>query len=156
MKVVNNYRKDYAPFRVYTPTTEAPFLNIRDRQREALPAEQLQQESEGDQFLTRLVKLIPAEIIAIYLAGYEMSKEFIGEWSFICLVLVLISRIWGTREAGKVQWLGVVVSAISFVVWIYAMGNYLFDWVILEKYSNFPSLAVLVWTFLVPFFYKGD
>ena len=111
----------------------------------------------GDPWLTRLVKLIPAEIIAVYLAGYELAGDFVGWWAFTCLVLVFVSRIWGTKEGDKpVQWFAVLVSAFSFIIWIYAMGDYFFSWRLSEDFTGIPSLVVLVWTFVIPYFYKGD
>jgi hypothetical protein len=108
----------------------------------------------GDEYLARLVKLIPSEVIAIYMAGLPLAKSWPGTWSFVCLILVLIARIFGTREPGKnVQWISVAVSFMSFIIWIYASGSFFFHWTLDQ---NIAALAVLVWTFLVPFFHKGD
>lgn len=111
---------------------------------------------EGDPWLTRLVKLVPSEVIAVYLAGAELAKTWLGIWAFICLLLVFVARTLGTREQGEpVQWIAVLVSAVSFVIWIYATGGYFFD-LTLPPDRGFASIAVLLWTFLVPYFYKGD
>lgn len=109
----------------------------------------------GDVYMERLVKLVPSEVIGIFLAGKGYAESWLGIWSVICLVLVLVSRIWGTREAGKpIQWIGVVVSFVSFAIWIYAIGATILNFVLPDR--GIAYIAVLVWTFVVPYFYKGD
>jgi hypothetical protein len=133
-----------APFRVRSG--KAGFRNARD---EATGA-------ENDPWLARLVKLVPSEVIAVYLAGTELAKTWLGIWATICLGLVLVARTLGTKEPGKpVQWIGVVVAFISFIIWVYATGGYFLDWK-LPGDRGVASIAVLLWTFLVPYFYKGD
>jgi len=106
-------------------------------------------------YMERLIKLIPAEVLSLYLAGkvFLKSSQGIVIWALICLVLVIIVRIWGTKDTGKpVQWLAVIASAISFVIWFYVVS--VNELKIPEP--GIASLAVLVWTFIVPMFYKGD
>ena len=109
----------------------------------------------GDVYMERLVKLVPSEVIGIFLAGKGYAEAWLGVWSVICLVLVLISRIWGTREPGKpIQWIGALVSFFSFAIWIYAIGANILNFQLPDK--GIAYIAVLVWTFVVPYFYKGD
>lgn len=109
----------------------------------------------GDAYMERLVKLVPSEVIGVFLAGRGYADTWIGIWSVICMVLVFISRVWGTRDPGTpVQWKGVVVSLISFAIWIYAIGATILNFVLPDK--GIAYIAVLVWTFAVPYFYKGD
>lgn len=109
----------------------------------------------GDVYMERLVKLVPSEVIGIFLAGKGYADKWVGNWAAICMVLVLISRIWGTREKGKpIQWMGVVVSFISFAIWIYAIGAHILNSVLPD--NSVAYIAVLVWTFVIPYFYKGD
>ncbi|MGE5343750.1 MAG: hypothetical protein ACM3SY_19950 [Candidatus Omnitrophota bacterium] len=109
-------------------------------------------------YMERLIKLIPAEALAVYLTGNGFIKTTTaikGIWPLICLGLVIVFRIWGTMEKGKpVQWLTVVVSAISFVIWVYAMGGRFLEFRLADL--SIASLAVLVWTCIIPFVYKGD
>jgi hypothetical protein len=109
----------------------------------------------GDVYMERLVKLVPSEVIGIFLAGKGYADAWIGTWAAICMVLVLISRIWGTYEKGKpIQWIGVAVSFVSFAIWIYAIGAHILNFVLPD--NGIAYIAVLVWTFIVPYFYKGD
>ena len=45
------------------------------------------------------------------------------------------------------------VSAVSFVLWVYAMGGHFLTYTL---DVNTASLAVLVWTTLVPVFWRGE
>jgi hypothetical protein len=108
----------------------------------------------ADSYMERLIKLVPSEVIGIFLTGKGYAESWLGIWSLICLGLVCISRVWGTRDPGKrTQWIGVLVSIISFVVWIYAIGAHIINITIPQ---NISYIAVLIWTFIVPYVYKGD
>ena len=109
----------------------------------------------SDIYMERLVKLIPSEVIGIFLAGKGYADTWLGIWSVICLALVLVSRIWGTHESGKsIQWLGVGVSFVSFAIWIYAIGATILNFRLPDQ--GIAYIAILVWTFIVPYFYKGN
>jgi hypothetical protein len=107
-----------------------------------------------DTWLARLVKLVPVEVVAVYLAGRPLAQEhYAGLWPVACLVLTVLVRAFGTSDESGPQWLSVAVSAVSFVLWVYATGgqflNYGVD-------ASLASLAVLVWTTLVPVFWHGE
>jgi hypothetical protein len=107
-----------------------------------------------DPWLTRLVKLVPAEIVAVYLAGRPFAEpRFPGAWPAVCLVLTVIVRAFGTRDRRGPQWVSVAVSAVSFVLWVYATGGHFLSF---EVDANLAALAVLVWTTLVPVFWRGE
>ncbi len=106
-------------------------------------------------WMERLTKLIPAEVLAVYVAGRGMAESFVGVWAAVCLALVLVIRVWGTREPGeRTQWTAVVIATISFVIWVYAIGDRLLDFQLPNPAA--ASLAMLVWTVLVPVIYKGE
>ena len=117
--------------------------------------------STSDDYLTRLVKLVPAEVIALYLS-FKASAESIDHlplWGFICLLLVILVRTVGTKQTGKpFQLIAVLVAVISFILWIYGIGqkiwplDFAFGWLS----GAFSSISIGVWTFVVPYFYKGD
>jgi hypothetical protein len=106
-----------------------------------------------DPWLARLVKLVPAEIVAVYLAGRPLAQErYAGLWPVACLVLAIVVRAFGTSDRRGPQWLSVAVSAVSFVLWVYATGGH-FLTIVVDP--NLAALAVLVWTTLVPVFWRG-
>ncbi|WP_374472736.1 hypothetical protein [Phenylobacterium sp.] len=131
------------------------------------------------EYLERLVKLIPTEIIALYLGGKSAiqtryidfhspgpdgltpntlgpneSVAWVG-WTAICFFALLSVRAWATKEDERPQWGAVGISAVSFLIWVYAFGD-VFD-LVMGIWDPLPAtLLVLVWSFAIPVFYKGD
>jgi hypothetical protein len=111
----------------------------------------------GDPYLSRLIKLVPSEVVALYLTFKEVAVSWLGIWATICLVLVVVVRTLGTRQAGKpVQVGAILIATVSFILWVYATGGHFLH---IRPPANVPgliSVSVGVWTFLLPYLYKGD
>ena len=112
-------------------------------------------------YMERLVKLIPAEVVGLYLVGQGVipltEKVSLVVWSIVCLGLVVLVRAQATGDRANniaPQWIAVGVSAISFVIWVYNMPGPFQAYQLFIPFVG--SLAVLVWTFVVPYFYKGS
>jgi hypothetical protein len=112
-------------------------------------------------YLDRLMKMVPAEVIGLYLVGHGVipagqTTVFII-WTVICLIAVVAVRIYGTIDPTaqhRIDWLHVVISTIAFLIWIYTIGGP--DNPFASFYQSYiGSLLVLVWTFFVPIFYQG-
>jgi hypothetical protein len=113
-----------------------------------------------DAYMQRLVQLIPAEIVALYLAFHAAASKqgsFVLLWPIVCLALVVFVRILGTRRADGPIWsfqpIAVTVASISFVLWIYAIGDKIWKFEIGEPI--WISAGIAIWTIVVPYFYKG-
>jgi hypothetical protein len=64
--------------------------------------------------MERLLKLIPAEVVAVYLAGKgNLPEARQSGWSYVCLALVFVVRAWGTREPGDGHEIGAPVALVS-------------------------------------------
>ena len=149
-----------APFRIYR---SVPLIEVR-----GITEAESQSQGPGrsatpsfDTYFGRLLKLIPTEVIGLYLVGKGAipadAHWTLVIWAIITACSVVIVRFFGTMDAiapRKVQWLTVVISLVSFMIWIYSMGD-VFSYFGLYV-PHIGSLLVLIWTFLVPFFYKGD
>jgi uncharacterized membrane-anchored protein len=105
-----------------------------------------------DDFRDKLIKLIPAEIVAAYLALQAHLMQF-GDaviWSVIGILFLL--TFFYLRRFGKVKnWWQLIFSSLSFLVWVYSIAPQ----AILGKLYN-PQLATIVlvlWTLLIPFFF---
>lgn len=99
--------------------------------------------------LSRIVKLAPSEVVGLYLLGKGYTPaEFLGYWSVVCLLLVLVFRIWATKS----QWPAILVSFIAFAMWVFAMGDPILT---ITLAGWLASLMILVFTFLVPIFFKS-
>jgi len=118
--------------------------------------------TKGDQFkeyLERLMKLIPAEVIGLYLTviGVIPSRIGIVAWAGFCLIAVLLIRIWGTADTAAHEppdWKHVFISVVAYLVWIYSIGsgpfatfNLYVPWV--------GTVLVSAVTFLAPYIYRG-
>jgi hypothetical protein len=117
------------------------------------------------EYLDRLVKLIPTEVVGLYLAGKALIEAagnapkdgyWIG-WTLFCLAAVIAVRAWATsdKDAGvRPEWPAVIIAAFSYLVWIYSFGDAFraLGW----WDPLFGGLLVLAWTFVVPFLYRGE
>ena len=123
-------------------------------------------------YLGELVKLIPAEIVALYIFGRGLiASEFqapapaalLPEWAYwtgwivVCTVLLVLVRRWLTSdsEAGLgPEWPAVVIAAVSFVIWVYSMGD-VFDRVLGIWDPLLAGLLVPAWTVAAPAVYRS-
>jgi hypothetical protein len=113
-------------------------------------------------YLDRLLKLIPAETVSLYLAGLNSipsrhTRVLVG-WLIVCLFGVIAVRAYGTGDkvAGlKAQWPAVIVSSIAFLIWSYSLGGAFaaLSWYADYRYTS--ALAISLYTFVVPLIYTG-
>lgn len=113
-----------------------------------------------DEYLEKLMKMIPAEVVGLYLVGSGVVPEeehaILLSWTVFCFAAVIVVRAIGTRDpmGGPPQWGAVLISSVSFVIWIYSVGGS-FRWYLGQHYEPYVgSLLVLAWTFLVPMVYS--
>ena len=92
----------------------------------------------GDEYLGRLVKYIPSEIIALYVAvagviptppnntDKAASVTHVALWwnFFLCLLLTPIYIWWATRNPNRMfPTVQITLSTIAFAVWVFALGG---------------------------------
>ena len=83
----------------------------------------------ADDFLGRLVKYIPTEIIALYVAVTGLVPKSDAHPALMlifiaCLVLTPIYLWFGTRDPAKaVPYVQIVLATIGFAVWSFALGG---------------------------------
>jgi hypothetical protein len=118
-----------------------------------------------------LAKLIPAEVVGVYLAGKNAIETYFGGavaptdagyqpwfwcgWTVFSLAGLIVWRRWATSEkdAGvPPEWPAVWLAALAFLFWVYSFGD-------MFKVLHFwhPLLAVLLaiaGTFAIPLFYR--
>ena len=109
-------------------------------------------------YLDRLVQLIPAEIVAAYLAVQglvatrDAVRDQILEVSFVCLLLVLPFYLW--RLHGVRSRLNILLTMGSFVVWTFVVSIPVYT-----RWSLDPvwgSVALILWTTVIPVFHIGE
>ncbi|MGC4013371.1 MAG: hypothetical protein QM755_02470 [Luteolibacter sp.] len=105
-------------------------------------------------YLARLVLLVPAEVISLYVAMKQAAEKFLPAFGLVCLLLVILVRAKATWADGRPEWISVGISAISFSLWIYSVGGAL-PYLPAPADPGIISVAIAVWTFAVPYFYQG-
>ena len=105
--------------------------------------------------------MIPGEIVGLYMigSGFLPVNDLalsIG-WFVVCVLLLLVVRIFGSADRSRgetVQQAPVIVAATAFVIWAFWLGGP-FEALGIPNREQIASLAILVWSFVVPIFYKG-
>jgi hypothetical protein len=86
----------------------------------------------GEINLSNILKLIPADIVAVYLAGKAVVAPENLYWGFhwpfwfclLCMLACLILRYAATKSApGGVNWLLILVSIVAFFIWAHAVSE---------------------------------
>lgn len=151
-----------------------------------------------DTYTSRLTKLVPVEAITAYPvflnaasgiqpraavpAAADATRAlvasgtpatdpiviFILSWVFLIMVVVLRWRATKSPD-GKAQWPAIIISAISFVIWVYVtkgdfgFSNFVGSNVVgqflerLRDYRDFvSSLVMFAWTLMAPALYTGE
>ena len=136
-----------APFRIRRPDT-------------GVKAVALERAESLNFYLDRLLKMIPAEVVSLYLVGSGLipQAQAVGltAWAVVCLVGVVIVRAYGTADRAQnkpTDWVHVAISCVAFVIWVYSVGGPFTAFDLHVPYLG--SLLVLAWTFFMPMFYKG-
>jgi hypothetical protein len=109
---------------------------------------------QNQEYLGRLLKLIPSEIIAAYVAIQGFIPEDNAKWglSIVSLVLLIITPFYlrTVQKVGKKS--QIFVSTLSLVVWVYSMGGPFVHWNIHQPWIS--SAVLLLWTTFIPQFFK--
>lgn len=118
------------------------------------------QEEHFKFYLDRLLKMIPGEVVGLYLVGigfipeHQLVVNLI--WTVVCLFGVIVIRAYGTTDPEKgypPDWVHTMISAIAFLIWVYTLGG---PFKMLHLHVPYiGSLLVLAWTFFIPILYKG-
>ena len=135
-------------------------LVITKRNRDALLLDASGRVNRGipdDSYRERLLKYIPSETIALfiavygttyYLSGSETWYPLMARWIMIAGILGTMLYLW--QVEGVTDLVQLAISAIGFVIWVCALGVVT---VATLPYYNAVVAAVflLVWVFSVPF-----
>lgn len=104
-------------------------------------------------YLSKLLKLIPTEIVAGYLAivgfvpkVHPHAKEILLV-SSIALLIVVPFLLYKVQQVKK--WTQIVYTMIAFVVWIYTLGGPFEYYGIHDPVIG--SVILVFWTLLIPF-----
>lgn len=110
-----------------------------------------------DTYRERLIKYVPVETIALYIAVYGITYYVYGSepWYPLAARWILLAGIAGTllylwRVEGVTDWVQLVISGFGFVIWVCALG--VITVTSLPLYNALPAgLLLPVWVFGAPF-----
>lgn len=111
-----------------------------------------------DVYLEKLLKLIPAESVAVYMTLDGVLRSAVeGDqlriWLWIVFAVVLVGNVFYLRRTNVKAPLQYVIMELAFVVWVISLGGpfSLYEW-----YQPFiGSITLVLFTFVVAPFYKG-
>jgi hypothetical protein len=122
--------------------------------------------SGGDDWGTRIAKLIPAEALGLYGSAVGMVKAESDARSallwlivVVCCVLLVVIRFRSARDptTGKPQMVAILISLASFLIWLLAIGQPTspIGWPEPLRDSGAGPLVAFLWGTMVPYFYRG-
>jgi hypothetical protein len=111
---------------------------------------------EADDYKSRLLKYIPAEVVAVYLTLDSIVRSAVNRaslqgWLWLIFAFGLMVTplfLWRIAKVRRANQL--IISTISFAVWVFALGGAFaaYSW-----YQSFEgAIALVMCTFLIPMF----
>lgn len=119
------------------------------------PRKQLAEEPKiPDTYLTRVLKLIPAEVVSLYVTVTALAGSAPGTWypeitrwcPFVLGILGTPYYLWVLAKVRKVG--QIVLSMIAFFVWVAALGGRPFDTLGVPAFVW--AILLVVFTFVLP------
>jgi hypothetical protein len=110
-------------------------------------------ESRENSFIQVLLKLIPSEVIAVFIfiqgvMPYRLLPHLIVALLLLAITPVYLSRVMGVRSRAQL-----IVSTLSLAVWIYAMRGGPIQFIKPPFYEPwYGAVALAVWTLIPPLF----
>ena len=108
---------------------------------------------QENSFLQVLLKLIPSEVIAVFIFIQGVMPRVLLPHLVIALLLVCITPVYLYWAGGVRSRQQLVISTLSLVVWVYAMGVGPLRFVRPPWYEPWHgSVALALWTLIPPMF----
>ncbi|QOG01178.1 hypothetical protein [Flavobacterium sp. MDT1-60] len=124
---------------------------------------QIQNVAPND-FKDRLIKLIPAEIIAAYVTisgliiGFAKNNPNADKsyllW-IVILVLMIFTPVYLMKILGVSKKVQILFSTIGFLIWAFATASPYTKDILGFSFELIASLILILYTLLIPLFYKG-
>ncbi len=108
---------------------------------------------QDNSFLQVLLKLIPSEVIAVFVFIQGVMPRLLLPHLVVTLLLLALTPFYLSWAAGVRSRPQLVISTLSFLVWIYAMGIGPLRFVRPPFYEPWHgAVALAVWTLVPPMF----
>lgn len=124
---------------------------------------QMQNVAPND-FKDRLIKLIPAEIIAAYITisgliiGFAKNKPNADHSTLlwiVILILMIFTPVYLMKILGVSKKVQILFSTIGFLIWAFATASPYTKDILGFSFELIASLILILYTLLIPLFYKG-
>ena len=110
---------------------------------------------EQDTFLQVVLKLIPSEVIAVFVFIQGVMPRLLAPQLVVCLLLRGMTPFYLRHAAGVRSTAQLAVSTLSLVVWIYALGQGPVRFIPSPFYEPwYGSVALALWTLVPPMFLR--
>jgi hypothetical protein len=115
-----------------------------------------------DDYKSKLLKFIPAEVVALYLtldgvikaAGSQLPLPQNENLWLVFWVLLIATPLYLWRVTYVTKWLQLVISTLSFAIWVFTLGG---PFTGLGWYKPVEGALLLpLYTFFVPMFYERE
>ncbi len=110
----------------------------------------------NEEYLGRLLKLIPTEIVAVYLAVKGIIPEANMKWGLIIssLALLILTPFYLKKVMKVEKFSQIFSSTLAFVIWLYTLGG---PFIHLGIYRPWVATVILIfWTAFIPQFFKPN
>lgn len=114
---------------------------------------------QEDPYLSKVIKLVPADIISVYLGIFNLiksnaSKDHPGtglQWIFFGAI-ALLTPFYLRKVAGVKSIKQIIVCEVSFLIWVLCIGGPLDGTLIAQQYTPqfIGALIVPLYTLLIP------
>lgn len=141
----------------------APLRIERHENQKSLGPEETGTGTGVEKWALAVAKLVPGEVVAAYLAGKAVLQGpppsgiiWWLVWTIVCLGAVFGLRRWMTsdKSAGvPAEWSAVIMSMLSFVLWIYSFGDIFKLFGIWDERGS--ALLLIGWTLVAPLILFG-
>jgi hypothetical protein len=99
--------------------------------------------------IQNLLNHLPPDATALYLAGINLFEESTSALNLIIVALVSLAFLLIIRILAKASKTLIIISVISFIIWVYAIGNGPFQALGLDLPRRLGTFFVIVYSALI-------
>jgi hypothetical protein len=110
-------------------------------------------DSERNTFLQVLLKLIPSEVIAVFIFIQGVMPRVLLPHLIVAALLLAITPLYLARVTGVRSRAQLIVSTLSLAIWIYAIRGGPVQFIRPPWYEPwYGAVALAIWTLIPPIF----
>jgi hypothetical protein len=113
--------------------------------------------SSTQEYRSKLLKLIPSEIVAAYMVLQGIIPADSAKWGLlvVSLILLILTPFYLAKFEKVTKIPQIAASTFSFLVWVYSLGGGPFIYWGLYK-PWIASIILVLWTMIIPMFFKTE